>query len=406
MPDLTTRLRALALVLDDEQLQAVRNILRQRLEEGLAAPGRELAMLPAFLPPPPPGLAGEAVAMDAGGTHLRAARVVLAPGRVPGLPSGVAGEALPGAAGRPASDAAGFFAAHSRVLAAAGGGAGLPVGYCFSYPITSRPDGDAVLNAWTKEVRVEGMLGRAVGALLREHLSRAGHATGPVVVLNDTIAALEAGVSLPGVAASRAVGLIVGTGTNMGAFLPTARIPKLDEGQRRSMSHMAVNFESGAFVPPGLGPADEAVDRASLNPGAQRFEKAVSGAYLGQVFSAAALALGLPLPPGEVETRQVSEWAAAAGDGPLNSLARAVLARSADLVAAALAATADLLGGEGDLNVCAEGSLFWKGPGYAPRVRTTLERLLDQQGTPAAANLFSVENANLVGSALAALTPR
>ena len=43
---------------------------------------------------------------------------------------------------------------------------------------------------------------------------------------------------------------------------------------------MAINLESGNFSPPHLTTADDALDRASDNPGAQRFEKAVPGAWL------------------------------------------------------------------------------------------------------------------------------
>jgi hexokinase len=192
------------------------------------------------------------------------------------------------------------------------------------------------------------------------------------------------------------VGLIVGTGSNVGAYLPMAVLRKLSSPGWPS-DLMAVNFESGAFSPPGLGPADEDVDRASTNPGAQRFEKAVSGAYLGRVFSAAAARMGIGI-PGAVESSEVSRLAAEERGSAAGALARAVIDRSADLVAAALAATGDVIGGEGPLSVHAEGSLIRKGPGYAERVRSTLDRMR----VPAAITFG--DDANLIGSALAALS--
>src|SRR5262249_40502680 len=152
-----------------------------------------------------------------------------------------------------------------------------------------RPDGDAVLLRWTKEVRVPGVEGAKVGVLLREHLCRHGVTPGPVFVLNDTIATLAAGSLAPEVVRRRTGGLVVGTGFNMGAYLPVTLLEKLAAASAAWPSVlMAVNFESGAFSPPGLGAVDAEVDLASVGPGAQRFEKAVSEAYLGRLFAAAA----------------------------------------------------------------------------------------------------------------------
>jgi hexokinase len=278
----------------------------------------------------------------------------------------------------------------------------LPIGYCFSYPTAVRPDGDAILLRWTKEVRVSGVEGAPVGALLTQHLTRGGLAPGPVFVLNDTIATLAAGSSEPagGVARGRPVGVIVGTGSNIGAYLPVSLLKKLSAPGWPS-DLMAVNFESGAFSPPGLGPVDADVDAASVEPGAQRFEKAVSGAYLGRLFCAAAARLGIETPGPSKESAEVSRLAAEEPSSPAGALARAVLDRSADLVAAALAATSDVIGGEGPLHVHAEGSLIVKGPGFVARVQATLDRMLAEAGQGHARITFG--HANLIGSALAAL---
>ncbi|NJO68486.1 MAG: hexokinase, partial [Bacteroidetes bacterium] len=82
------------------------------------------------------------------------------------------------------------------------------------------------------------------------------------------------------------IGLIVGTGTNMATFFPSEYIPKL-KGMEGWSGETPVNFESGNFNPPHLTACDEEVDDKSDNKGAQRFEKAISGMYLGRVFRAA-----------------------------------------------------------------------------------------------------------------------
>lgn len=395
-------LTALRLTLTLDDLGTLREALCVRLREGAAADGREIAMLPAWLAPPSPGLAGEAVAIDAGGTNLRAARVRASAGGEVQVLGEIHEAPLPGSAGRPEASAAELFTAHAALVARLGAPPGCPVGYCFSYPSRSLPGGDAVLLRWTKEVRVHAVVGEAVGALLARHLRAAGLDPGPIFVLNDTIAALAAGSLGQDVDPARAVGLIVGTGSNLGAYLPLARLTKVAAPTWRSPL-MAVNFESGAFSPPGLGPVDDEVDGASQQPGAQRFEKAVSGAYLGPLFDAAARRLDLPPRAAPTSSAELSRLALAEPGSPAGLLARALLDRSADLVAAALAATSDLLGGEGELVVAAEGSLITNGPGHAARVHATLDALLAASGSGARGRLVSRRDANLVGSAVAAL---
>ncbi len=417
MDPLDDRLRALGLSLSEAQLTDMRTSLRARCQQGMGAPGREIAMLPAWLAPPAEGLSGSAIAVDAGGTHLRAARIEWRRGEPGRLVSPIASTSLPGAAGKPAVDSPAFFDAHVEVLSQVGARDGDRVGYCFSYPITCRPDGDAILNTWTKEVRVRGVVGNGVGRMLREHAAKRGLQLGRVVVLNDTIATLVGGSLAPGVIPERNVGLIVGTGTNIGAWLPSADLTKLPADEPELLApypQMAVNFESGAFAPPGLGPVDEIMDESSQNPKAQRFEKAVSGAYLGRVFHAACRELNLDHEGcDEPSAAEVSAFAAAPGDAPEGRLARALLERSGSMVAASLAATYDLMGaatsddqgsgqeGARDLYVTAEGSLFWKAPGYVEHVTKTLDAMLAPSG--AKAHIRHVNNANLLGSTAAVL---
>jgi hexokinase len=401
---MTPTLADLRLAFSPDDLGAVRRTLAARLREGALEEGREIAMLPAWLAPPRAGLHGEAIAVDAGGTNLRAARVVADDDGGARVLGEVHEEPLPGAASSPAATVDEFFAAHARVVRRLDAPEKLPIGYCFSYPSVVRPDGDATLLRWTKEVRVPGIEGAQVGALLAEHLTGAGIAPGLVFVLNDTIATLVAGSREPaGSGRGRPVGLIVGTGSNIGAYLPVSLLKKLPPSVAGWPSDlMAVNFESGAFLPPGLGPVDADVDAASAEPGAQRFEKAVAGAYLGRLLRAAAARLGIDVPAPVRDSSDVSRLAVDEAGSPVGALARALLDRSADLVAAALAATSDVIGGEGLLRVHAEGSLIVKGPGFAARVQATLDRMLAEAGQ-GQARVTVGRDANLIGSALAAL---
>jgi len=76
-----------------------------------------------------------------------------------------------------------------------------------------------------------------------------------------------------------------------------------------------------------------------------------------------------------------------------------LIGRAADLVAAGLAAVADFY--EGEFVIVAEGSLFWGDPKFPGRCLGTLERLLRGRK----AKIVHVAEANLIGSACAALIP-
>jgi hexokinase len=77
------------------------------------------------------------------------------------------------------------------------------------------------------------------------------------------------------------MGLIVGTGTNMASLMRSDKIAKL---KTKESGLIPVNLESGNFYPPYLTDVDNQVDALSNNKGQQRFEKAISGGYLGKIF--------------------------------------------------------------------------------------------------------------------------
>ncbi|WP_437567624.1 hypothetical protein [Sorangium sp. So ce542] len=372
------------------ELQDIRRTLAARIVFGLSTPGTEIAALPAYLAPPPEGMTGRAVVVDAGGTNLRAAIVELQPGGVSRIVAGPAPAKFPGGP-EVAGDT--FFDVQAELVERLGAVQGLPVGYCFSYPSETLPSLDARLLRWTKGVQVAGVEGTNVGERLGRALAARKLRPGPVRVLNDTVASLLGGAFTHGGASPAAfIGLIVGTGTNMATFLPAGRIPKLKTGH--FVAPMAVNLENGNFNPPHLQPFDAEVDASSENPGAQRFEKAVSGAYLPRLF-ARLCPEHAPLTSSADLVRLRDE-----GTGDARRVAGDLLQRSADLVAAALAAVADVLESPPGVGILAEGSLFWGDPRYAPRVQETLRGLLGARVEPRIARL---EHVNLIGSACAAL---
>lgn len=365
-----------------------------QIQAGLGAPGQRVACLPSqVLRPRGPGL-GQVAVLDLGGTNLRSALVTTAPGEAPQVTNlsrlSLGGPAL---ASREA-----FFDLQAAQLAGVLAPS-RPLGYCFSYPFEALPGGDARLLSWTKELAVPGVEGQLVGTLLREALGRRGLACGPLRVLNDTVAVLLAGtLGAPEVltGATAEAGLIVGTGTNLAAFCPASLLTKVPAFE----GAMAVNLESGNLDPSEfLGPADAALDRASEKPGRQLFEKAVSGGYLARL-------LLHELPQAGVGGAEGSGglWRLACAPKTTEAqrdLARKLLERSADLVAAALLGLAQTLLPEGGtLQVTAEGGLVEGVPFYGQRLE---ESYRSMSGSRWKLALGRVSNANLLGSAAAAL---
>jgi hexokinase len=375
--------------LDDPRLQDVRRVLRERIEIGLAKDGTELKCLPAHLPPPPDGLEGEAIVLDTGGTNMRAAAVTIR-GSQGTIVGGPIKKRLPVRDGQDLGRDE-FFDAQAALIAELGAKKDLPIGYCFSYPSAVEESRDARLIRWTKGIQVPGVEGELVGSLLAEATAKRGIEPKRVVVLNDTVASMLGGaVECEGPTRTRLIGLIAGTGSNMCAFFSPPRAKKLKYGP------MAVNLESGNFDPPHLTEWDRALDPETNNAGVHHFEKAIAGHYLPFLFAKV-----LPGVPGfdPANGSKVLVDYRDQASGPEGEVAGALLDRAADLVAAGLAAVADFY--DGDVAIVAEGSLFWGDPKFPGRCQQTLARLRGGKS----AKFLHVNEANLIGSACAALIP-
>jgi len=114
-----------------------------------------------------------------------------------------------------------------------------------------------------------------------------------VALVNDTVGAL---LSRSYTAGGCLLGAIFGTGTN-GAYLEDlSKLTKLkDKALKSKGGRMIVNTEWGAFnnsrttLP--TTPFDNKLDRESINPRFQAFEKFISGMYLGEITRNILLAL-------------------------------------------------------------------------------------------------------------------
>jgi hexokinase len=159
--------------------------------------------------------------------------------------------------------------------------AGDSIGFCFSYPTEILPNRDGRLIRFCKEVKAPEVEGELIGQNLIATIKEAGYKGDKrVVILNDTVATLLAGMSASGKRTfSSYVGFILGTGSNCCYIESNRKITKkcdLDPGKEQ-----IVNVESGSFAKAPRGAIDQQLDEATLDPGKYTFEKMFSGGYLG-----------------------------------------------------------------------------------------------------------------------------
>ena len=345
---------------------------------------------------------GPVIVVDAGGTNLRVAAVRLTAdgpvfahvrkSRMPGTDGLVSAEAFHRA-----------IAAEVDAVRASEPQAAC-IGYCFSYECTSLPDGDAELVAWSKQIAAPGVIGQRVGA---ELVRRLAGGPLPVVVLNDTVATLLAGLSRQDKVCPGQVGFILGTGTNLAS---------IENGTIR-------NAESGECDKVPRTPCDLAYDATLPDTGAAPFEKMVSGAYLGgvglQLLKEAArqgLLQANGLDELALSTRDLDMFAAGDADAanPLaailspddvpvaQKIARAVVRRSALLTAAHLAAFVrrSAAAGRAPVRITVDGSTYWKtrAVDFDGVVRAEMAALVPDIPF----EIFRTDEAPMVGAAVAA----
>lgn len=161
-------------------------------------------------------------------------------------------------------------------------GASLPLGFTFSFPCYQSKLDEGILVKWTKGFKATDCEGQDVVKLLKTAVHhRQEFDLSFVAVVNDTVGTMmTCGYEDP----QCEVGLIVGTGTNVCYMEEMRNIERLEgnEGQ------MCVNMEWGAFGENGelddfCTQFDRAVDETSSTPGKQRYEKLISGMYLGEI---------------------------------------------------------------------------------------------------------------------------
>ncbi|XP_067295553.1 hexokinase-2 isoform X1 [Pseudorasbora parva] len=275
--------------LNRDQLLGVKKRMEGEMNRGLAKKthlAASVKMLPTFVRSTPDGTErGDFLALDLGGTNFRVLLVRVRSGKrrsvemhnkIYTIPQDImqgTGEELFDHIVHCIAD----FLEYMGMK-----GASLPLGFTFSFPCHQTRLDQGILIKWTKGFKASGCEGEDVATLLKDAIHRSEEFDLDVVaVVNDTVGTMmTCGYEDP----QCEVGLIVGTGTNACYMEEMSNVELVDGDE----GLMCVNMEWGAFGDSGelddvCTAFDRSVDDQSTYPGKQRYEKMISGMYLGEI---------------------------------------------------------------------------------------------------------------------------
>jgi hexokinase len=406
------------------------NAFLEDMQKGLTGRKSSLEMIPTYIEVGAEAPADKRViVIDAGGTNFRVATVYFDNQNKPVIEN-LRLFKMPGVErelGR-----ADFFAIMAGYLKDVADAA-KNIGFCFSYPVEIMPNKDGRLIRFAKEVKAPEVRGQLVGENLNRALAAAGMGGNKhIVLLNDTVVTLLAGCGYKNRTFGSYVGFILGTGTNCCYIESNANVKKKKDLD--TARNQIINTESGGFARCHRGKLDIAFDKTTINPGMQPFEKMISGAYLGPVFLCTAkracvdglfsdvVAEGLARIP-TLDTKEMNDFMqypygdnmlakiCNSGDGDdaskLYHIADRLTERAAKLTAINLSAMA-IGSGKGmtptkPICIVAEGTTFYQMKTLKLRVEFYLKQYLENKHG-IYTEIISVENATLIGAAIAGLT--
>ncbi|ORX39921.1 putative hexokinase [Kockovaella imperatae] len=284
-------------ILHEDKLKAIVRRFRDEFEEGLAEYGQDMAMVPSFVTGVPDGTEeGTFLALDLGGTNLRVCEVrLLGQHRfeIKQQKYKVSDELKKGQAvilfDYIADSVDNFLTEIGSEIGTEGP---LHLGFTFSFPVEQTAINAGKLLTWTKGFAAQNAIGHDVVKLLQDAFDRKHIHVQCSALVNDTVGTLLSRSYQNGPAL---IGAIFGTGTN-GAFIDEVKtvkklgqekIQEAERGGEHAGKYMVLNTEWGAMdnkrttLPISI--FDNKVDRESINPRKQMFEKMVSGMYLGEV---------------------------------------------------------------------------------------------------------------------------
>ncbi|KAI8966478.1 putative glucokinase [Daldinia sp. FL1419] len=306
----TKRITAQFEYTDEDVNKGVKEFLRQ-MGEGLERDGTSLSQIPTYVTGVPNGTEkGLYLAVDLGGTNFRVCSIHLNGDTTFNLTYSKVAIPKELMVAEQASDLFSFlakqielflrthhedhFEAHVRRRQTVSTPEGyrdeqiFRLGFTFSFPVQQYGINKGTLMRWTKGFDIPDAVGKDVCALLQQEIDRLRLPVKVAALVNDTVGTLMArSYTSPG-KTSTLLGAIFGTGTNGAYVEKISNIKKPVGGDYdKTTGLMVINTEWGSFdnqmnILPNTS-YDIELDKKSVNPGIQMFEKRVSGMFLGEI---------------------------------------------------------------------------------------------------------------------------
>ncbi|CAF0923065.1 unnamed protein product [Brachionus calyciflorus] len=277
--------------LSKEYLNKVMELMLEEMHKGLDPVTHDKAdikMFPTYVRSLPDGTEkGDILALDLGGTNFRVLLINLDSGdikvksKVFLIPQSIMTGSGIQLFDHIAKCVAGFMNAEKLIQ----NNKEYPLGFTFSFPCHQKGLASAILATWTKGFDCSGVVGNDVVEMLQEAIDRRGDIRVKVLALvNDTVGTLMASAYND---QNTKIGLILGTGSNA-CYVENLDNVKTWDGDRNDPKQVIINMEWGAFGDNGCinflrTEYDTEVDKTSLNPSKQIYEKMMSGMYMGEI---------------------------------------------------------------------------------------------------------------------------
>ena len=165
----------------------------------------------------------------------------------------------------------------------------ISLGLTFSFPVYQSAVNSGILLRWTKGFDIPDLVGQDVCKLLQHEIDLRQLPVRVTALVNDAAGTIMSrAYTLPVASTRTSMGAIFGTGTNCVYLERLCNIVKPLEGSYDpSTGEMFISTEWGSFdnrlsVLPNTQ-FDVELDKVSLNPGDQMFEKRVAGMFLGEL---------------------------------------------------------------------------------------------------------------------------
>jgi len=296
------------------------------------------------------------------------------------------------------------------------------LGFTFSFPFEQNGISSGTLIKWTKGFMADCLIGMDVVQLLKKEMNSIGMSNIDVCALsNDTTSTLMAGAYRD---QKCAMGIVLGTGTNA---CYRQRTNEIKNRGTFDISHTVINMEWGNFDAFPRNRYDRILDKASSNQGEQLMEKAVSGAYIGELARITISDLHKQkvinnAPPAHISAETVSSiysndktditttkgilenaemMVSSESDiKMIQTLCRAIIQRSSKIAATATASVMRwMLNNEkSDTSIAVTGGLY-KSDGFRNEFESELYRLLKRR-----VDIINIKDASGIGGAISAAT--